>query len=327
MRQALKLLEVLADGKFHSGQCLGDRLGISRAAVWKHIKALERLGVDCFAVPGKGYRIASPVELLDERRIRASLKGVSENLLAALEILHDVPSTNRYLLDSVNKIPRSGHACFAERQTAGRGRRGRVWVSPFGRNIYLSVYWRFQSGAIELSALALAMGVAVARTVIALGGRNVGLKWPNDVYWCDRKLAGILLEMTGESQGPYHAVIGIGLNVNMNSDTALTVDIQQPWVDLHTVAGRPLSRNAVASVLLGETLSTLHAYQHHGFAPFHRDWSQLDICAGRRVTLTSAVETVVGLAHGVDDTGALVFSSDGRQRRIHSGEVSLRPVE
>lgn len=326
MQHALTLLKVLADGRFHSGEHLGSRLGISRTAVWKHIKTLKSLGIECFSVPGKGYRIASPMELLDEHAIRSSLSRERAPLLTNLEILHDIPSTNRYLLDKARHLSQSGHACLAERQTAGRGRRGRNWVSPFGRNIYLSIYWRFQIDTTALSALALALGVAVACSVTALGGSDVRLKWPNDIYWRDRKLAGILLEMSGESQGTYHVVIGIGLNVDMTRQTVAGTDIQQPWVDLQTVIGRPLSRNAVAATVLGDALSALHDFQRHGFTPFHPQWTQLDMCAGRQVTLTSPNETVTGLAHGVDETGALMLTTDSGRRRVHSGDVSLRPV-
>lgn len=316
-----ELLGILADGRFHSGAQLGLRLGVSRAAVWKHIKALALLGIDCHSVPGKGYRLVAPLEMMRQESILAAMSDRQRSLLSVLEIHSDIASTNRYLMERLAML-RSGHACFAERQSAGRGRRGKEWVSPFARNIYLSVYWQFALGPADLSALSLAMGVAVIRVLRQLGVNDVGLKWPNDVLYRGHKLAGILIEMSGESAGPYHVVVGVGLNVDMPQRAQPSID--QPWVDLVTILRQPVSRNLVAGKLLAEILAALDVYHRHGFAAFRDEWQQWDAFAGEAVMIMTAMTQIAGHARGVDDTGALLLETESGMQRFHSGEVSLR---
>jgi BirA family biotin operon repressor/biotin-[acetyl-CoA-carboxylase] ligase len=320
MKQS-ELLGILADGRFHSGAQLGQRLGVSRAAVWKHIKALADLGVDCHSVPGKGYRLAAPLELLQQEAIIAEMPEGQRPLLSTLEIHSEITSTNRYLMERTATL-RNGRACFAERQSAGRGRRGREWVSPFARNIYLSVYWQFALSPADLSALGLAMGVAVMRALRQLGVADAGLKWPNDVLCHGHKLAGILIEMSGESAGPYHVVVGVGLNVDMLQREQPTID--QPWIDLATILRQPVSRNRVAGKLLFEVLAALDIYQRQGFAAFRGEWQQFDAFANAPVMVITAMEQIAGHARGVDDSGALLLETDSGMQRFHSGEVSLR---
>lgn len=316
-----RLLQILAEGGFHSGEVLGMQLGVSRAAVWKHIQALEARGVPCQRVPGRGYRLTAPFEPLTAESLRAGLSATTQPLLAALEIHPELESTNRWLMERVTTLA-PGHVCLAERQTAGRGRRGRAWLSPYGRNIYMSLYWRFDAGGATLSALGLAVGVAVVRALRELGAADVGLKWPNDVLWQGRKLAGILLELAAEANGPGHVVVGIGLNVDM---TAIDTDaIGQPWADLRQVLGGPVSRNAVVAALLEEILPALVRYQREGFAGFAPQWRALDLYADIEVAVQLPTGTVHGWARGVDGSGALLLETTEGVRRFHSGEVSLR---
>src|SRR5690606_2045397 len=157
----LRLLHLLADGDYHSGEELGALLGVSRAAVWKHVQKLEHLGVELSSQRSKGYRIAGGLELLQEQAIVAAMpEGSAPPLLV---ILPETDSTNSYLINTQG-LP-TATVCLAERQLAGRGRRGRAWVSPFARNIYLSVLWRFEGGASVLEGLSLAVGVAITRAL------------------------------------------------------------------------------------------------------------------------------------------------------------------
>lgn len=316
-----ELLEILADGRFHSGAQLGQRLGVSRAAVWKHVKALAALGIDCHSVPGKGYRLAAPLEMMRQELILGAMSDELRPLLSVLEIHSDIVSTNRYLMERAVML-HSGHVCFAESQSAGRGRRGKEWVSPFARNIYLSVYWQFALSPADLSALGLAMGVAVMRALRQLGVDDAGLKWPNDVLYRGHKLAGILIEMSGESMGPYHVVVGVGLNVDMPQRERLSID--QPWVDLATILHQPVSRNLVAGKLLAEILAALDVYQRCGFAAFRDEWQQCDAFAGAPVMIMTAMAQIAGHARGVDEAGALLLETESGMQRFHSGEVSLR---
>ncbi len=322
MSHSLKLLSLLADGRFRSGESLGRELGLSRGAVWKQIQRLRDLGVECHSVKGKGYCLAAPLELLQPQSILASVDECARNLLPDIEIHQEIHSTNRHLMERLGAL-QCGHVCLAERQTAGRGRRGRPWVSPFGRNIYLSLYWQYSLSPPELSGLALAVGVAVAEALHTLGVEGAALKWPNDVLWRQRKLAGILLEMSGEAAGPYHVVVGIGLNVRMGAGPADEID--QPWSDITSALGREVSRNQVAGILIGALLQTLERYQREGFQPFRQAWQRYDAYIGQEVSLQSPGETVSGVMRGVDASGALLLETANGLHTFHSGEVSLRP--
>lgn len=321
MKTKLELLRILADGRFHSGETVGARLGISRTAVWKQIQALQQLGIDCYSVSGKGYRLAQPVELLEREAILAAMDESGRNLIATFELHPEIHSTNRYLMEKLGQGLSSGHVCMAERQLAGRGRRGRSWVSPFARNIYLSFYWCFEMSPRLLSGLGLAFGVGIIRALRQLGIADATLKWPNDVLWRGRKLAGILLEMNGETAGPYHVVAGIGMNVNMSGYEA---DIDQPWADLRGIALEPPPRNRVAGVLLSELLQVAHEFQQAGLTPFLDEWSVADACADKEVLIHLAGERIAGRAAGVDASGAILVETEGGLRCFHSGEVSLR---
>lgn len=318
----LKMLKILADGRFHSGEALGQALGVSRTMVWKHVQNLQALGVECHSLSGKGYRLAKPVELLEQQTIAAAMGTTTRPLLTALEIHPEIHSTNRHLMERLGGLC-SGHACLAERQTAGRGRRGREWVSPFARNIYLSLYWRFEMSPALLSGLGLAMGVVLIRSLRQLGIDDAKLKWPNDLLWRGRKLAGILLEMSGESGGPYHVVIGVGMNVNM-ADEGTAID--QPWVALNQIAAQPQSRNHVAGLLLHHLLEGIQQFQMAGLESFLPEWQQADAYAGQEVAILLGDTTIIGQARGIDPSGAIIVEVDGALRRFHSGEVSLRPV-
>ena len=314
-----QLLTYLADGQFHSGEELGEAMGVSRAAVWKQLKKLDELEIPFSSVKGKGYRLHDPIELLDEGRIRA---GLSQRL-DLLELLLDVDSTNTYLFDRASDHMGKRYAVFAEKQSSGRGRRGRQWVSPFGRNLYMSLLVSFSGGMSALEGLSLTVGVAVERALVRLGIQGVGLKWPNDIYADGRKLAGILLEVTGEYNSHCQVVIGIGMNLSMSQDEAREID--QPWVDLRSL--KPdLSRNDVAAVLLDELLSCIDEFQKEGFAPMQQYWSERDIYHGQEVTVSSPSQSITGVVSGVNRKGELMLRTTRGMEVITAGELSVRPV-
>lgn len=318
-----RILQSLADGRFHSGAELGAELGISRTAVWKQMARVQALGLELHAVRGRGYRLSQPLELLDKATIAAHLPARARALLTGLDIHPQLESTNTYLRSALPAGGRSGYACLAERQTQGRGRRGRAWVSPFGANLYLSVGWRFSGSAANLGGLSLAVGVAAARALADAGVSELGLKWPNDLIWQQRKLGGVLLELAGEAHGPCDVVVGIGVNVSMPRSGGALVD--QPWTDLRSILGdRCPSRNQLAAQLLGETLVSLAQYEQRGLEGFLGDWRQRDIVAGREVELQLPQQRLAGTALGVDESGALLVRMGASTRRFASGEVSLR---
>lgn len=324
MNQTHDVVRLLADGRFHSGAELGARLGIGRSAVWKHMRRIEAWGLQVHAVRGRGYRLSAPLDLLEPTRIQADMTPGARALLRSLEVHSELASTNLFLRSTDNSAgAQSGRVCLAERQTQGRGRRGRAWVSPFAANIYLSVAWRFSGSAAALGGLSLAVGVAVARAVAKLGAAEVGLKWPNDLVYQSRKLGGILLELFGEAGGPCDVVAGVGLNVAMPEHGAQLVD--QPWIDLQSILGsRCPGRNRVAAALLNEVLQSLARYEQDGFSPFLADWRLRDIAAGKDIHLQLPAQRISGTALGVDDTGALLIRAGVETLRFASGEISLR---
>ena len=316
----LRLVQLLADGRFHSGCALGKLLGVSRAAVWQHIGHLRRAGLDVDAVSGRGYRLGRPIELLDRDLIHRQLDPNALALLAAIEIYPVLASTNSYLRSAV--LPAKGvSACFAESQTAGRGRAGRSWVSPFASNLYLSIAWQFQYGTAKLAGLSLAVAVVLARALQHLGLDTVGIKWPNDLYVDGRKIAGILVEASGESHGPCSVVIGIGLNVLMDDKYADGID--QPWTDLHR-CGLVHSRNTVAAAVLSRLLLLTRDFDRYGFSAFASEWQQLDLTRDRPVLIRDHERVLEGVARGVDEQGLLQLERDGRIESHASGDVSLR---
>lgn len=319
------LLEYLADGEFHSGQELGEALGISRAAVWKQLQKLEALGLELQSVKGTGYRLEGGLELLSADRITQTLLPEAEELLKHLRIFSMIDSTNAEALRHVHLG--SGYVCTAELQTAGRGRRGRNWISPFAKNIYLSIGWTFNGGASQLEGLSLAVGVAIADVLTAFGFNDIQLKWPNDVLWRDRKLAGVLLEMTGDAAGVCHLVVGIGLNVAMPIKVAATID--QPWADLEAMLHDPaapkrVGRNALIGALLSRLLPLLRDYPTQRFIAYRARWEKLNAHAGKTVELHTANQIVSGVQLGVDDSGALRLLTQEGEQIFYGGEVSVR---
>ena len=318
-----QVLTLLSDGEFHSGQALADRQGVSRTAIWKHIQSLGELGVAVERVRGRGYRIRGGLELLDPQRIRDGLRPEARRQLADLSVLRSIDSTNAEL--QRHEPPNRGaHVCLAETQTAGRGRRGRQWLSPFASSIYCSTAWRFAGGATAFEGLSLAVGVWVCRALRRLHIDGLSLKWPNDVLRHNRKLAGILVEMNGDVSGPCTAIIGVGINVAMPDSIAESID--QPWADLQSRANERPSRNTVVSLMLDELLTALSRYEREGFAAWRDEWMSLDAYAEQPVLIHSAGNVISGLAQGVDAQGALCLLTESGVHRVHGGEVSLRPA-
>lgn len=323
----VRLLHILADGGVHSGETLGATLGVSRAAVWKQIQAMEALGINVESVRGAGYCLPGGMSLLCESRIMDELQLLGGGLHSCLScrVHSQIDSTNEYIL----KLIRSGgvgHAkvCLAELQTAGRGRRGRQWQSPYGRNMYLSMGWRFERGVAAMEGLSLAIGVAVCRALKRHFDLAAELKWPNDVLVAGRKLGGILLEVAGDLSGECYVVAGVGLNVAMPKPAAAAID--QPWVDVAScVAGDLLvDRNQLAAVLLSELSVVLDDYEQQGFSAYRQEWQSHCPHIGSLVQLSSHSNTLLGEMVGVDDTGALLLSIDGEIKSYSGGELSLR---
>ncbi len=314
-----RLVGLLADGAWHTGPSLAGVLGITRAAVSQQAARLRELGVDVFSVPARGYRLRAPLDLLDAPAIRAALGARAAGTLAALDVLDQVDSTNAWLL----RAPEVGtRACFAEYQSAGRGRNSRAWASPFAANLYFSLSHVIESPRAPLGALSLAVGVALAERLHALGARGIGLKWPIDLLVAGAKLGGILIEHRGEAGGRAQVVIGVGLNVAMDKSQAGTVD--QPWTRLADCTPELPPRSELAGRLLDSVIEALLVFQVNGFAPFHARWQRLDVARDRRVSIDDGQTLRTGTARGIGADGALKVEIDGRVTPVYAGDVSLR---
>lgn len=317
--EAYRLLQALAHGKPLNGTRYAAQAGISRAAVWKQVERLRRAGLPVAAVRGAGYRLAWPIELLDADEIRRS--GVPGEI--GIEVRREVGSTNREMIGNF----RHRHALAAEFQRSGRGRRGRGWILPPGCGVAVSYGYRFDCGLQRLGPLSLVAGVAVAEAV-AENGMRVAVKWPNDLVVDDRKLGGLLLEISGAAEGPCRLVVGVGVNTRLPRSEIESADFSppdQPWIDLHEAGAGDLDRNRLIGRIVVALDDALHEFERSGFEPFASRWQSLDVLMGRRVRVIPATGAAFeGLADGVTGQGMLRVARDGRVVELNAGEVSVR---
>ncbi len=313
----LAILKALSTGDFISGEELGEQLGVSRAAISKHIKGIQDWGIDIFRVQGKGYQLSQPLQLLDESILKASLN-------TPVELIPIIDSTNQYLLDRVDNLE-SGSVCIAEYQAKGIGRRGREWVSPFGSNLYMSMFWRLDAGMAAAMGLSLVVGVAIVEALEKLGLNGVKLKWPNDLYYQDRKLAGILVEMSGQAGGAANLVIGMGMNLMMSGQTE---GITQPWASLAEVADKEhIDRNQLAITMINTLNNALNDYEIYGMSGFVERWNRLDNFLGRPIKLIMGPREITGIAKGINEQGAVLLETENGVESFIGGEISLRGTE
>ncbi|TWX74121.1 bifunctional biotin--[acetyl-CoA-carboxylase] ligase/biotin operon repressor BirA [Colwellia sp. C1TZA3] len=315
-----QLIKKLVKGEFLSGQVIGEELGVSRAAISKHISALQEMGFDIFSVTGKGYRLAEPIELLNESLIVAEL--AEQNTSAKVEVHNLIDSTNSYLMRRLPNQNVVGQACIAEYQSAGRGRRGRKWISPFGSHIYLSMYWYLEQGMSAAMGLSVVAALAVSDAIKALYQVDVELKWPNDIYFNGVKLAGILIDLEGQAMEPCHCVIGIGLNIKMPAKSAVLVD--QPWIDLSSAIGVDIDRNILAANIIAALLRRLKVHSETGINTMVAQWHTQDFYFNKPVALITGEKVTRGICRGINGQGALMLEVNGQVSPVYGGEVSLR---
>jgi BirA family transcriptional regulator, biotin operon repressor / biotin---[acetyl-CoA-carboxylase] ligase len=324
--KVLPLLLTLADGKFRSGEALGAGLNISRAAVWKQIIQLRDFGIDVHSVKGKGYRIPGGIDLLDRHRILSMLESdVAACIGGRFDLQFTTGSTNT---DAMSRAS-SGHSVYlvmTEHQSQGKGRRGRHWVSPFGHNIYMSLLWSFHGGVSALEGLSLTCALMVVRALRQSGTDSLSVKWPNDVLFDERKLAGILMEVSGDAAGHCKVVIGIGVNVGMPLSAGVAID--QPYSDLSGVSEEKPDRSVLAASLVNELVRGLRQFERDGFAGFRQEWLEADLFLGRHVEIIAGNDRTVGTEAGVDEFGRLQLDTANGRLLISGGEMmpSLRSL-
>lgn len=304
----------MSDENAHSEKNLAELLGVSRALINKNIQTLKEWGVDIHILPSKDYMLPHKMQLL---KYDCILNLLEEKRITILPI---VDSTNQYLLDRIYNL-QSGDACIAEYQRAGRGRRGRQWVSPFGVNIYLSIFWKLCKGPSTAIGVSLVISVIMAEVFQRLGGKNILVKWPNDLYLNNRKLAGILVELTRKTGEIAYLVIGAGINLSMRYTHAHSMN--QGWVNLQE-AGIRIDRNELASILLNKFRQSLREFENHGFTPFIERWRSLDGFINQPVKLLVGEKIILGVYRGINHQGALLLEQQGVIKPFNGGEVSLR---
>ncbi|RWU11805.1 bifunctional biotin--[acetyl-CoA-carboxylase] ligase/biotin operon repressor BirA [Pseudidiomarina gelatinasegens] len=319
--RVVQVIERLSDGHFHSGEALGALLGVSRTAVSQYIKDIQALGVDVFRITGKGYRLAAPLALINMEQIHAHIEAEGERV-DNIYLERILASTNDYIKQQISLGIDPGLTVFSEAQTQGRGRRGKRWVSPFGSNLYMSMYWRLDQGMSAAMGLSIALGTVIAELLSELGVFDVEVKWPNDVLVNGKKVAGILIELEGQALGVAHSIIGIGLNLTMPPWMADQID--QPWTDLSTLLNGKFNRNEVAAALVIKCRKALQAYNESGLNHFLPSWQKYDRLAKQPVRILMGDKELHGIAEGIDETGALLVKREGNLERFHAGEVSLR---
>jgi len=317
--QATQLLELLADGRFHSGSELAEAFGWTRAGLWKLVERLRAQGVPVEAVKGKGYRLPEPVELLDAATI-SELLGPVHRIPVRTELVST--STNSALL----ALARAGHtepqALLAEIQNAGRGRWGRPWFAEFGAGLCVSVLWNFSLLPAGLAGLSLACAVELAAALRGLGA-PVELKWPNDLISARGKLGGLLIELVGEPAGPCTVVIGLGLNLRLPQ--ALRAAVDQPVACLADLAPQLAGqRNLIAASVIRALVTACVNFVERGFAPYQARWSEFDAYQGKQVVMLLPDRQVEGVVTGVDGQGALCLESADGVRQFFSGDLRLK---
>ena len=317
------LLKKLADGHFHSGEVLAKEAGLSRTSIWKIIKKIEQdYGLIIQSVTGRGYRLQQPVILLEETKIRQVLSHESGSRFKELHIFPSLASTNRYLYNLATKGIHTTQVVLAEHQSQGQGRRGKRWVSPFGKNIYMSALWQFDCGPGALGGLSLVVAIVIARALNKQTGISPDLKWPNDIFYKGKKLGGNLLEVQGESSGPCSVIIGIGLNVNMSNEHAYEID--QPWIDLKSTCAKEIDRNLLCASILDELVPALDEFSSTGLTSFIADWHRWDMIKDKPIKLLFSDHSIEGMACGINAQGALLIDHENEIKAFHMGEVSVR---
>jgi BirA family biotin operon repressor/biotin-[acetyl-CoA-carboxylase] ligase len=320
-----RLLTILSDGRYHSGENLGKELGISRSAVWKQAQKISLLGILLESKKGCGYRISGGLELLDINLIHRQLSAAVKPLLLKIQLLSTVSSTNILARQRAEQDNASGWVVLAEEQTSGRGRRGKSWVSPYGCNLYLSLVWGFDGGVKEIEGLSLAAAVVVLRGLRLLGVEGLSLKWPNDLLYQNKKIGGILLEVVGDPSGYCQVVIGVGVNINMSGQ--FSGSIAQAWANVSELSDSRVGRNQLAGIIIDQLLLLLSKYKKTGFVGYKEEWLQHDAFMNKKVKLLMMNNSVEGIVRGIDNSGALILEVDGAVKIFSGGEISLRGFE
>ena len=316
------LLKILSDGEIYSGQELADRMGVSRTAIWKQISKIRDKNLQVISIRGKGYQLINPVELLDKDNIIADLTPATLKQLNSLQIFYQTSSTNELLMEQMLNEPIQANVVLAEYQTRGVGRRGKHWLSGLTSGLCLSIGWHFDQIPKTFTALSLATGVVLAKSIRQIANSNIQLKWPNDLIYNNSKLGGILIESRGQHAGVADVVIGIGINFNLPE--LISDALVQKVTDLNMIFGDTPSRNYMAALIINNMFKLLSLYSEQGFEQYIDDWRNLDYLRGNKALLSLTTEDVKGTVVDIDEYGNLIMSVNGNLVTYGSGDLTLR---
>jgi len=318
-----KLIQLLNDGDFHTCKSLGKKLDRSYSQVLRMINDVIKMGIEIESVRSKGYRFVRKLYLLKKKKIEKYISRRFLKEIVHIDILDEVDSTNDYLMRLANAENKKIRLCFAEYQTHGKGRRGRIWCSPYGTNIYLSILFPFNKDLMSLSGLSLSMAVTIANFLKEIGVKdNIGVKWPNDIVWKDKKISGVLVEVLSEAFNENQVIVGVGLNLHIPKKAAEIIDSK--WIDLESIIGEEYKRNKIAGVLANRIMENFYVFEEKGLAAFMKDWKLFDVLQGNTVTLKTGVEKIKGTACGIDKQGHFILErKDGNRQSFSAGEVTI----
>ena len=317
------LVTVLADGEFHSGQDIADKLNVSRTAIWKLINRLKEWDIEFYSVRGKGYKIPGGLSLIKQDYLDNHLVGRLK-LFNQIEVKPTIDSTSSYLARKWNECPNVSRICISEHQTEGRGRKGQKWISPFGANLYFSLGLGLPIGLSALGGLSIAVGLTLTKQLNELSNQKISLKWPNDLLVSGRKLAGILVEASGDTNDKSFLNIGIGINWDMSS---AQTGIDQPWINLKEILQTSMSRNQLLVSIIKALDSGLALYLNNGFDSFYEDWPKYSAFHGKPIVIYTHTNAIQGQEIGIDKSGAIRIMTQEGEKSFFSGEVSLRSAD
>lgn len=312
----IRLCDLLSDGQWHDGNALGDALSLSRSGVWKGIKKLQQYEVPIHVKRGKGYQLTEPLWLLNPEIIKSDLTIPCE-----CDVFESIPSTNDFLREIHDAtFPR---LCFAEEQVKGKGRLGRDWYSPFGKNIYMSCSYVFHKDMSELAGLSLVVSLAILEALTRFGIKDELLaKWPNDILYQGKKLAGTLIEIQAESNGATKVIVGVGLNVNL-MPYHVTNEIDQEWTSVREITGKMVNRNELAVMLVESLFHYLQRFNVQGFSTLRKDWLEASQYLGKTIEFKNANLSVIGKVVDVNEQGHLVIEHDGKTGAYSAGDTTI----
>ena len=322
------VLNILSDGKFHSGEAIAKHFKVSRVSIWQVITEAEKLGVEIFSVRGKGYSLSHPVQFIDEAKVKKAIGEMASWF--NIKVFDVLDSTNNFLMQEAPKGYPHASCVVANIQTSGKGRRGRQWQSSLGENLTFSFLWRFTKGAAALSGLSLAVGTSLIRSLKKIDVNQALLKWPNDILVNDdegyKKLAGILIELQGDMDGQSTAVIGVGINLKLSKKQL--VRINQPAIGINQCIDNEVDTNEFLGIIIKDLTEVLAKFESNNFEYFKDEWQSYDAFQDQSISISLGDGGIIsGKEHGVNNMGALEVITEDGTKTFSSGEVSIRKSE